>query len=351
MTEIKFLSTCINIQTYLNMSKQTKKAFDPDENMNRSDSREFLKLVSLNNFPVNIDQLLSNCNQTSAQLPQFKQTIKIKIKSYLPDLFFSSGCHVRPVFYLTKLDQPVNFKHKIEQTRLITSDRSAIHEIVTEVELPVFFKNEMRIFYFYQLETYENGQYLYKTEQLLEKNRFIRYINTSAFLVRKNDSRDLIIPKNIIDDIDGILLFGDLNNLVQMRKNVIELHFPIQFLNDDAILSDHVQFKKLISFFTNCYQSLVLLDIKYEDLFKKFLLTEFNKFISEVRTEAVLKSDSEYLSLLTIFYFSRRFKINLDFGEIFRLHNVNRHEYLKNVKDFFLIDDNSYKTKSSINGR
>lgn len=73
--------------------------------------QEFIKHVKLNKQQV--DQLLSNRNQAPIQLPRYK-TIRIKLKSYLPDVFLSKSSHIRLVFYLNQLDKPVYFQHEIE---------------------------------------------------------------------------------------------------------------------------------------------------------------------------------------------------------------------------------------------
>lgn len=82
--------------------------------MNQNIIKEDSKFKSLNEYQKNIEQLLTECRQNVTQLPQSIKTVRVKLKSYMPDTFSSHGFHIRPVFYLNKLDQPVQFNHTIE---------------------------------------------------------------------------------------------------------------------------------------------------------------------------------------------------------------------------------------------
>lgn len=226
---------------------------------------------------------------------------------------------------------------------MTTSDNCVLHEIAAIVNLPILSDDKSRIFYFYQLETFENGQYLNKAEQYLTQDNFIRHIDPSYYLIKKSDSRDLKIPNHTIDEIDGILLYDHVNNLIQLRKNLVELSFPTLFLSDDSILNDSDQFKNYLSFFINSFRSLIHLDHEYNFLIKAFLQAEFSSLIESASQEVFSKSDSTYRSMLAIFYLSRKFKLNINFENIIFLHNVNRPGYFYELKNFFQADDSNFK--------
>lgn len=201
----------------------------------------------------------------------------------------------------------------------------------------------MIVFYFYQIESYENGQYSYKTEDLITENKLIRYIKTNSYLISKNDSKNLIIPNNTIEEIDGILLFGEIDNLEQIQMSLIELSFPVKFLNDNNIHDNHGQFKKMLSYFPWCYRSFLKLDNEYENLIKTFLNKQFDNFINEISQKSEEKCYSNYLSILAVFYLSKKFKLNQNLDLLFILHSPNASDYFNKLKDFFCVDDNSIK--------
>lgn len=84
------------------------------EKMDQENTREGSKFISLDKYQKNIEHLISECKQNVIQLPQLMKTVRVKLKSYMPDAFCSNGFHIRPVFYLNKLDLPVHFNHSVE---------------------------------------------------------------------------------------------------------------------------------------------------------------------------------------------------------------------------------------------
>ena len=155
---------------------------------------------------------------------------------------------------------------------------------------------------------------MYKIENLLDKENHIRFFYPFSRLLTSKNSREITIPKYVLNEIDGLLLFGNVANTEDYKRYkalLVEKLLPIQFLTNDTTPEE---FKLTINFIVNCYKSLASIDVDYKNIFDNFMCNKFEGILRSARQNENQMQDPIYLSLLAVFYLSASLQLSKNSG-------------------------------------
>ncbi|CAF0789191.1 unnamed protein product [Brachionus calyciflorus] len=313
-----------------------------------------LKQINLNEFNIDKNLIIQSSNQTPANAGiGIDVILKVKFSSFLPAEMWTPGCHVRPIFFINGFDRPALIQNHVEHIKMKCSNGDNVYMVTVEADIPHDIHEQTKIFYFYKLETYDNDEYSFKIENLLLNENRIRFFFPLSHLVTAKNYKTIELPKYTIDEIDGLLIFDKMSPdlLRRSKANLVERVLPVDLITNETMLSEPDVFRRTLNFFKKSFKSLAQNDQEYACLFDNILGRFFDGIVDQAKQNRAHMTDTTFLSLLTIFYLSLRFRMDknsLRMREILSLHNNNRLSYLLQLDNFFYSENDNNSLENDL---